>query len=451
MDLAGKKTVVIGLGKSGVSSARFLADENALVTVTDMSDEKKLASEIKSLSGYPIRFELGFHDSQTFLDADLLVISPGVPHTIKPVTDAVKKGVPLMGEIEFAARFIKKPIIAITGTNGKSTVTALIGDMLQQSGIRPAVCGNIGIPLTDFIRNSNEYDMVVLEVSSFQLDTISAFKPHISLLLNISDDHLDRYLDIHEYADSKANIFKNQTEHDVAILNAGDTLSQNLMKNIKTSLLTFGHRTHGNSDAIIDTKNITLYEGSTECMEIDVTESLLKGPHNRENIAASALAALKAGATPDGIQRAINTFHSLPHRIEFVETIHGVSFYDDSKGTNADSVLKAVESFDHLILIMGGREKDCNYSILKDAVRKRVKKLILLGEARENIQKELGDSADIILADNMDEAVQVSKQLAVKGDTVLLSPACTSFDMFKNYSDRGNAFKKAVRALTGRA
>jgi len=446
MNLKDKNIVIVGLGKSGISSAKFLAGEGAKVTVTDMSDKDSLHGAVTELTEYEVRFELGYHDEETFNKADIIIISPGVPHTIKPVQDAVKKGVTLMGEIELAARFISKPVIAITGTNGKSTVTALAGEMLNRSGIRSAVCGNIGIPMSDFINNTETYDVLVLEVSSFQLDTITSFKPYISVLLNISDDHLDRYHDINHYADSKARIFMNQTREDHSVINSGDDLIQKYKSNIKSSILTFG--CENRHDAEIDKSRITLFKSDPDSFVINLSKTHLKGPHNRENIAAAALAALKAGATPEGIQNAVDSFRSLPHRVEFVDKIKGVNYYNDSKGTNTDSVLKAVESFNDLILIMGGREKDCNYSILKNAVQERVKKLILLGEAQKNIASELGDSADVIMASDMVHAVEISYKLAEPGDTVLLSPACTSFDMFKNYAERGQTFKNAVNKVS---
>lgn len=467
MEISGKKTVVVGLGKTGISTAVFLKKRGAHVTVSDSSKDKNLDDAAQKLRAIGVDVELGTHSSSAFRSAELIILSPGVPHTIEPVIKAAEHGALVTGEIELASRFIKEPIVAVTGTNGKTTTTTLIGNMLEESGIKVFVGGNIGKPLIDYVEGENRAEVVVAEISSFQLDTIKRFRPKVSVLLNISEDHLDRYPGFDAYMKSKARIFENQRGNDVSVFNASDKYIMELSGNIKCGKLPFfkdsEHRGYEEyamiSDDRIDfnLKKTAAFRNNTatgRAPDTDVDFSLrfseihLPGKHNMENVAAATLAALSAGGTPMGIRHALKKFRGLPHRIEHVADINGVEYYDDSKATTVDSVIKALEVFGKpVILIMGGRNKGISFSLLKNAVREHVKKLILLGEAKEEIKSAVGEIVETAYADTMEDAVGAAHASASAGDIVLLSPACTSFDMFTSYAHRGEIFCKAVETL----
>lgn len=467
MEIAGKKTVVVGLGKTGISTAVFLKKRGAQVTVSDSSKDINLDDAAKKLQEIGINVELGTHSSLLFKNADLIVLSPGVPHTIEPVISAAGRGAIITGEVELASGFIKEPIVAVTGTNGKTTTTTLIGNMLEESGLKVFVGGNIGKPLIDYVESESRAEVVVAEISSFQLDTIKRFRPGVGVLLNITEDHLDRYPGFDAYVMSKARIFENQKGNDVSVFNASD---QNVLRaagNIRCNKLPFfrdpempGYEEYAmiSDDRIIFNLNKTARlrnTGSTghapdagTYFSLYFSEIHLPGKHNVENVAAATLAALSAGGSPAGIRRALKKFEGLPHRIAFVAEIGGVKYYDDSKATTVDSVIKALEVFAApVILIMGGRNKGVNFRLLDDAVGKHAKKMILLGEAKEEIKSALGGIVETIYADTMEDAVCLAQDSAASGDIVLLSPACTSFDMFTSYAHRGEIFCKAVETL----
>ena len=467
MEISGRKTVVVGLGKTGISTAVFLKKRGAQVTVSDSSKDKNLDDAAKKLQAIGVNVELGTHSSSFFQNAELIILSPGVPHTIEPVTRAAERGAIVTGEIELASRFIKEPIIAVTGTNGKTTTTTLIGNMLEESGLKTFVGGNIGKPLIDYVESENRADVVVAEISSFQLDTIKRFRPRVGVLLNITEDHLDRYPGFDAYMKSKARIFENQKGNDVSIFNASDQYVLQVSGNIKCGKLPF-FKDSGSPDyeeyAMISDDRIIFNlnkparfrnnEATGQSSDAGTNFSLLfseiflPGKHNMENVAAATLAAFAAGGNPIGIRRALKKSRGLPHRIELVAEINEVKYYDDSKATTVDSVIKALEVFRNpVILIMGGRNKGINFSLLKDAVREHVKKLILLGEAKEEIKSALGDIIKAVYADTMEDAVGLAHDAATAGDIVLLSPACTSFDMFTSYAHRGEIFCKAVETL----
>ncbi|MBU2623377.1 MAG: UDP-N-acetylmuramoyl-L-alanine--D-glutamate ligase [Proteobacteria bacterium] len=467
MEISGKKTVVVGLGKTGISAAVFLRKRGAQVTVSDSSKDKNLDDAAKELQAIGINVELGTHSSSSFLNAEIIVLSPGVPHTIEPVTRAAERGAIVTGEIELASRFIKEPIVAVTGTNGKTTTTTLIGNMLEESGLKVFVGGNIGKPLIDYAESENRADVVVAEISSFQLDTIKTFRPRVGVLLNITEDHLDRYPGFDAYVKSKARIFENQKGNDVLVFNASDRYILQVSGNIKCGILPFfkdsGSRDYEEYAKISDDRIIFNLNKTVNCLNNEATgqtsntganfslsfsEINLPGKHNMENVAAATLAAFAAGGNQIGIRRALKKFRGLPHRIELVAEINKVGYYDDSKATTADSVIKALEVFRNpVILIMGGRNKGINFSLLKNAVMDHVKKLILLGEAKEEIKSALGETVETTYAVTMDDAVGLAHDAATAGDIVLLSPACTSFDMFTSYAHRGEIFCKAVEAL----
>jgi len=452
MDLFKKKVLVVGLGMTGISTARFLVNQGAFVTVTDMAKEDELVNSMAIIRELGINMELGGHRNTTFENADLIVLSPGVPHTIPQVHRAQSKGIKVLGEIELASKFIDEPVIAITGTNGKTTTTTLLGEMLKSSGFDVFVGGNIGSPLAGYVDRKKKAEIVVAEVSSFQLDTIESFKPKVSVLLNITKDHLDRYPDFNDYVKSKCRIFENQDSSDTAVLNGSDPLIRKCTKSISNRKLFFTSRKQNEEGATITGKNIELFFES-RCktknpITIDLAGTSIKGNHDIENACAACLAALSVGGTPEGIQTAIDQFKGLPHRLEYVATINDVKYFNDSKATNVDAVIRALEYFsDNVILIMGGRNKKADFNSLRDTVRHITKMIIAIGEAKENIISSLNHVVPVNTATTMKDAVFTACEAAKPGDVVLLSPACSSFDMYDDYAHRGKVYCEAVKLL----
>ncbi len=467
MELANKKVLVVGLGTTGVSTARFAKNRGADVTVTDTADENDLAEAVADMHRHHIRTQLGGHVSKIFTETDLVVISPGVPHTIEPLELARQKGIPVLGEVELASRYITAPIVAVTGTNGKTTTTELVGEMLKQSGRSVFVGGNIGCPLIDAVERNKEVEVVVAEISSFQLDTIETFRPRVGVLLNIAEDHLDRYPDLQAYARSKARLFENQQPGDVAILNGSDALTMDVTKHIRSRKLVFiadGMESPQPSEgAVVTAKGIELrmpadrfdpeekhiampVEGRP--LTIENSQIGLFGKHNLDNAAAAALAALAAGGTWEGVQSTLREARPLAHRLEFVTTVGNVHYYNDSKATNVDAVARALECFDQpVILLMGGRNKNIAFHILADRIRQGVKHLVAFGESREEIKRAFSGLVSVSTATSMTEAVDNARGAAAAGDVVLLSPACASFDMYTSYAQRGDDFRDLVTSL----
>jgi UDP-N-acetylmuramoylalanine--D-glutamate ligase len=444
VDIKGKKILVIGLGKSGEGSARFLNKRGASVTVTDnrITDELKQTAEKLKLEG--IEVELGDHRLETFYGANLMVISPGVPHTMLPVKLAYESGVPLIGEIELAFQFLKTPVAAITGTNGKTTAVTLLGEIFKESGKKVFVGGNIGNPLIDFIDSGEDADVVVLELSSFQLDTIRNFRAKASAIINITDDHQDRYKDFDAYVRSKGRIFENQREEDVSVINMGDPYVADLSRVLKNRKY-FIDGEDGQFGAFIKKDSITIDTLETGKFEIHTKDIKVIGKHNYENIAVASLVAASMGATVSGIKSAVTKFKGLPHRIEFVKDIKGIKYYNDSKATNTDAVNRALESFETpVILILGGRSKNNDFRLLRESVQKHAKKVIVLGEAKDEIKRAIGDLCETTGVETLEDAVKMCVRVAVPGDVVLFSPACASFDMFNSYVHRGEEFIKLV-------
>lgn len=438
MKLKNKNILVVGLGVSGVATARFLINRGASVTVSDQKEEQETGFEEPLIREPGIRMELGPHRIETFERADLIVVSPGVPHTILPIRRAKEQGIPVIGEIELASRFITEPIVAVTGTNGKTTTTTLLGKMLEDSGFKVFVGGNIGKPLIAYADREEKAEIVVVEVSSFQLDTIDTFRANVAVLLNITEDHMDRYPDLDAYTKSKARIFKNQQYNDTAMLNGSDPVVRSLSRDILSRKVFFSSKEEG--VAISDESII-----SQENMSQLLSDLKLPGKHNMENAAAASLAALTAGGTFEGVRTALRKFKGLPHRLEYIDTLNGVDFFDDSKATNVDSVAKALETFERpVVLIMGGRNKGSKFHTLRDLIGRHTKKLIVIGEAKEDIKAELGDIKPVETATSMEDAVFKAYNAAKPGDIVLLSPACASFDMYNSYAQRGEDFCKAV-------
>lgn len=447
MELKNKKILVVGLARTGASVARFLAGQGAKVTVTDMRGREALASFVDSLADLDITLELGRHGEETFSGADLIVVSPGVPMDIAPLKLARERGVRVISEIELAHAFIQAPMVAITGTNGKTTTTTLTGEIFKGCGFRTFVGGNIGRPLIDLVTSGEQVDRVVAEISSFQLEGIVDFRPRVSVLLNITEDHLDRYAGFQEYIDAKERVFANQTGEDFAILNMDDPLVADCAGRIAARLVPMSRlRPLEQGISLRDGVITFAWEGRVERFPTSALK--LRGVHNLDNCMASLAATLLMGCEGGSVLAALESFSGLPHRMELVAEVGGVAYYNDSKGTNVGSVVKSLESFPgNVILIAGGKDKGGEYTPLAELVRERVRHLILLGEARELIRDALGHLTHTVMVGSLEEAVQEAHRLGRPGDTVLFSPACSSFDMFRNYEERGNCFAAAVRAL----
>jgi UDP-N-acetylmuramoylalanine--D-glutamate ligase len=460
MRLKDKNILVVGLGRTGLATARFLHQQGARVLVSDTADENKIGDSVRVLREMGITLELGPHHITSFQNADGIVVSPGVPHTIGPILEAKSRDIPVMGEVELASRFIREPIIAVTGTNGKTTTTELLGQMLKNSGIRAFVGGNIGNPLIEYVESGQKRQIVVAEISSFQLDTIDSFHPHISVLLNITADHLDRYPDFEAYADSKIRVFSNQQPDDIAVLNGSDPLIRAKTESIKSQRLFFPSLEANEQGAILNGKRIILKLNNLKGIQsgfriqqyLDISKIRLPGRHNYENVCAAGLAALAAGATLEGIQETLARFRGLPHRLEHVATINSVQYYNDSKATNVDGVLRALDCFAKpVLLLMGGRDKGGNFSMLADRIREHARELIVMGEAAEPIRSALGRLLPTKVAVSMEDAVTTAFRDAEPDDVVLLSPGCASFDWYNSYAERGDDFRSAVKKLKKRA
>jgi UDP-N-acetylmuramoylalanine--D-glutamate ligase len=448
-DFYKKKVVVVGLGRSGVALATFLAKRGAVVTATDHAPPERLTSSIEALEGCQVQFTLGGHDEKEFASADLVVLSPGVPHTLPILESAREKGVAVIGEMGLAVGMIEEPILAVTGTNGKTTTTELIGEMLKRSGKRVFVGGNIGTPLISYVDGTHEpAEIVVAEVSSFQLDTIVDFRPSTAVMLNLTDDHLDRYENFTSYAASKWRVFENQKKTDTAIVNGMNAAVAELMEKRppRSRCLRFSDQAITDG-ALISSDKILLVENGRESADFSLVDARIKGPHNRENIAAACLAARAHGASDQGIQQAIDGYNGLPHRLEPLGNVRGVNFFNDSKATNVDAVLRALECFEEpVVLIMGGQNKKNDFTQLRSSIHDRVKTLVVMGEAKEEIMEALaGEPIEgTVEAGSLKEAVEKAMASARPGETVLFSPACASFDMFDSYVQRGNRFRELV-------
>jgi UDP-N-acetylmuramoylalanine--D-glutamate ligase len=436
MELARKRVVVVGLGKSGVAAAKLCLAEGAHVVGTDSAPADKISEEARALG---IELVLGGHEGANFETAHTIVVSPGVP-PLPELLRAELAGVEVIGELELASRFIDAPIIAIGGTNGKSTTTTLVGDMFAAAGLRAFVGGNLGTPCCDAV-NGN-WDVVVLEVSSFQLERVPSFQPRVSVLLNITEDHLDRYPSFWAYAEAKGNAFVQQCPDDFAIVPEGDVDCRLQAKRGKGQVLSFG--SYG--DYVVSGRSVT----ETRTGEVfDLESSALHGRHNLDNAAAAIAAARALDLRPAAIRKALAAFRPLPHRMARVASVGGVNFYDDSKGTNVGAAVTALLGLAETrgVLIAGGRDKQGAYEPLVAALSAKGRALVLMGEAADRIAAAVGSRVPVLRAGNMDEAVERAFAAAEPGDAVLLSPACSSFDMFKSYADRGDRFVSAVQRL----
>ncbi|HET7752404.1 MAG TPA: UDP-N-acetylmuramoyl-L-alanine--D-glutamate ligase [Anaeromyxobacteraceae bacterium] len=455
-DVRGQRALVVGLAKSGVSAAKLLHARGARVTVTDRRAATELHAQIEAL-GSGVQLALGGHDEGDFTSADLVVVSPGVPLALPEIAAARRQGVPVLGEVELAWRFLahaRLPFVGITGTNGKSTTTALTGALFQQDR-RAFVGGNLGTPACELVLSGRAVDVAVLELSSFQLEGIDRFRPSVAAILNVTPDHLDRYRDVEEYAAAKARLFSNQQPGDRAVANARDARAMAMAGASRASRWTFGFGDpataaarcpgDGSSGEVV----VARPGGAAETYRLGTRA--LRGRHNRENAMAAVLCARLLGVPPERIQAGLDEFPGLPHRLEVVSERGGVEWVNDSKGTNVDSTQVALQAFPsdraHVVLVMGGRGKKAPYAPLRPLFANRVKALLTIGEDAPAIERELGDACPTEGAGTLAEAVRRAAALSGPGDVVLLSPACSSYDQFKNYEERGEAFRRLVGEL----
>lgn len=443
-----KKYAVIGAARSGLAVARLLRSHKMQVFVSDAKAAKHMKAAAEALSEMGVPYEFGRHTPKV-QECDALVLSPGVPSDLPVVRLAKQRGTPVLSEIEIAYQYCPCPLIAITGTNGKTTTTALTAAMCERAGKKTFAAGNIGLAFSEIVDQADDKSIVVLEVSSFQLDHIDEFRPKVSVLLNITPDHLDRYESYEEYVQSKFRIAENQLGRDVFVYNHDDAAVRAFAETltIKTAGFSCTERVQGG--AYLDDGNIMIPAGRKSEALMPVSELALRGRHNVYNAMAAVLATRALDIPTDAIRETLRTFRGVEHRIEFVRTIGGVAFYNDSKATNVDSVRIALQSFSEpVILIAGGRDKGASYMPLHPLAVSGVKAIILIGEAAEKIEKELGDAAPCERASSMEDAVKKARARAAEGDVVLLSPACASYDMFDNFEHRGRVFKECVMQLT---
>jgi len=445
VELKDKIVMVVGLGNSGLNAAVLLRGLGAIVKVTDSSDTPAVRNNAGILQDLGIEVETGSHTEGFIKGSSLLVLSPGIENSSPAVLWAGKHRIPIIGEVELGYRSCKGKIIAITGTNGKSTVTTLVGEILKSGGKDAVACGNIGNSLCGEISRIKDDTWVVLETSSFQLETIKSFKPYIALVLNITDDHMDRYNNFEEYFNEKLKIFSNQDERDTLILNY-DAMNLRPLKDRAESKVLFYSRLKKTNGAYVKDGSIYCASGDAVKEVMSLGDIGLKGAHNVENVLASALVGTLAGVEESRIREAVKAFKGLPHRVETVAIVDGVEYIDDSKGTTVDSTYRALEACDRpVILIAGGKDKHSDYSVVLDIVKKKVKALVLIGEAKGAIKIALRGKVETFEAKDMREAVSIAHNMAKKDWIVLLSPMCSSFDMFKDYKERGDAFKRAIK------
>jgi UDP-N-acetylmuramoylalanine--D-glutamate ligase len=455
MELAGKKVVVLGIARSGIAAAKLLVSRGARVTANDIKTESQLAIESEELKSLGVELALGSHPEELFMSADLIVQSPGVPADLDSLLKARQAGVKIISEVEFAAWFLKGHLIGITGSNGKTTTTTIIGELMRAAGAKTIVGGNIGTPLTSLVKESSDDSWLVAELSSFQLETIDTLRADVAIVTNITPDHLDRHGSFENYMSAKHRIFLNQVDSDWAVLNADDYGVTEMVSSlgVRSQKVWFSSKGNPSAQLYLRDRDIctTLVSGDgSETRVISTDQLQIPGMHNVENVMAALGAVFCAmGTGADQLAplvEAIRQFKGVEHRIEFVAEIGGVKFYNDSKATNVDSTIKALEAFaGNVILILGGKDKGGDFSVLAPLIRERVNHIILIGAASDKIADQLAGTQEMTRATSIEDAVSKSIAIASSGDTVLLAPACASFDMFDNYEHRGRVFKDAVR------
>jgi UDP-N-acetylmuramoylalanine--D-glutamate ligase len=455
MELKDKRVLVVGLGRSGVASAFFLQEHGARVIVSDSKSEAQLQSEVPSLLDRGISIETGHHGERTFRDQDLIVVSPGVPSDQPQLQHARTLGIPVIGEVELAFRFLQGKVLAITGSNGKTTTTTLVGEILAKSGKKTLVGGNIGTPVISLAGQSTPDSLVVLEISSFQLESIQQFRPWIAAILNITPDHLDRHHTFQAYVDAKTRIFENQRAEenqqagDFAVLNADDPTCVGLKDKVKAPLLWFSRKQRVENGAFLSGDQIIFRQNGQEQPVLSRSDIQLKGEHNVENVLGAVAMTMVAGCSAQQVRQAVKEFRAVEHRLELVATINGVTFYNDSKATNVDATVKALESFPgNIHIILGGKDKGSDYSVLNPLLKERAKRVYLIGAATDKIAAQVQSATAMVRSGTLERAVRQAFDAARSGDVVLLAPACASFDQFENYEHRGRVFKELVHALT---
>lgn len=448
MKVEGKKILVVGLGRSGVAAAEFLHARGARVTANDAQAEEKL-TVAATLREQGIGVVAGSHPTELFENADLIVASPGVPLALAPFRRAKAAGVPVISEVELAARFLRGRLIGITGTNGKTTTTTLIYELLRQAGLPAQVGGNIGTPLVSLVETSTDESLNVIEMSSFQLEAVAQTHLFAAVVTNVTPDHLDRYASFEEYVEAKTNIFRNQTPEDLAVLNYDDERVRQMRERTAAHVVYFSRERELEEGIFLRGEEVVSRSRGRERVLIRRGEIGMRGAHNLENVMAALAVGLAGGASPDSMRQTIRGFKGVEHRLEFVAEVDGVKYYNDSKATNVDSAIKSLEAFERGVnVILGGKDKGSDYAPLAPLVRERCNHVILIGAAADKIAAALENTKPLHRAATMPEAVRLGKHLARAGDTVLLAPACASFDMFDNYEHRGRVFKEAVKALT---
>lgn len=436
--------LVVGAGKTGIETVKFLLRRGARVSVSDSSPADEIAEQAGLLGSWGVELETGGHRRETFLAADTIVLSPGVPFGIPPVREAIEKGIEVISEVELASRFMDKdkPVIAVTGSNGKTTTSTLIARILEKNGRKVFLGANIGTPLIQIADDCGRYDILVLELSSFQLQGIETFRPDVSVILNVTPNHLDHHSSFDEYADSKMKIFSNQTGRDWCIYKADDEVIRKYVPSIRSKKIPFGSGPDGNG-IYYDGRGIRYGKDYYGLGGVK-----LRGYHNVENIMAAVAASTAVGCDPRLIHEAVIGFDPLPHRIEYIGEIRGAGFYNDSKSTSPGATLRALESLPPpIILISGGKDKGVSFEPLKGAIEDKVKLMVLMGESRFRMQTDLGGKVGTLLASSLEEAVEKTLENLAPGDSVLFSPACSSFDMFRSYEERGRRYKELVRNI----
>jgi UDP-N-acetylmuramoylalanine--D-glutamate ligase len=447
IDLGGKKVLVVGLARTGIATALFCAERGARVTATEARPEAEIAETAAKLRAVGVTLELGGHRAETFVEQDLIVPSPGVSPLLPTLAAARAIGVPVWSEIELAWRFLRGRLICITGSNGKTTTTSLIGHILETAMLPVQIAGNIGTPLISRVDVSSDSSFTVMEASSFQLESISAFRPDVAVLLNVTPDHLDRHGSVEAYGRAKARMFENQTEEDAAVINADDAMAPQYAP-AEPRVLWFSRHKRVASGCYLRGEEIVFRSDGTECVLLERKIIGLRGSHNIENVLAAAAAARLAGVEPSAIAEGVRTFAGVEHRIEYVATISGVEYFNDSKATNVDATLKALDAFPgNVLVILGGKDKGSDYRILRPALRSHARMALLIGSAADKIEADLAGVIPVERAGTMARAVAAASRRAQPGDTVLLAPACASFDQFDNYEHRGRVFKQLVREL----
>lgn len=447
MELAGKRVLVVGLARTGIATALFCAAHGARVTATESRPESEVAEAASKLRAAGCRLELGGHRAETFLEQDLIIPSPGVSAEMAGLAAAQAKSIPVWSEIELAARFLKGKLIGITGSNGKTTTTSLVAHILETAKFPTILAGNIGTPLIARVEDSSDRSVTVAELSSFQLELIETFRPHVGVFLNLTPDHLDRHPSFEAYGRAKARIFENQTEQDAAVLNADDPGTPPYAPS-RPQVFWFSRMKRVAQGAFLRDQEIVFRRDGEEIILLRRKDIGLRGDHNIENVLAAAAAAFLAGAQPAAIAEGVRSFAGVEHRLEFVAEIEGVSYYNDSKATNVDATLKALDAFPgRLIVILGGKDKGSDYTLLRDPLRAKGTAALLVGAAAEKIERQIAGSVPAVRAGTLERAVKLAAERAQSGDTVLLAPACASFDQFQSYEHRGRIFKQLVKQL----